>query len=72
MGRCRETLGGKVGLAHIPEKWIPVFRKGYAPAYKSGAHFDSVESECALVWRFRSPHHPCRAFVMRTSEPKPH
>src|SRR5438067_2058252 len=24
------------------------------------------------VWRFRSPHHLCRAFVMRTSEPKPH
>src|SRR5215831_14384453 len=24
------------------------------------------------VWRFRSPHHSCRAFVMRTSEPKPH
>jgi len=22
------------------------------------------------VWRFRSPHHYCRAFVMRTSEPK--
>jgi hypothetical protein len=26
----------------------------------------------ALVWRFRSPHHQCREFVMRTSEPKPH
>ncbi len=25
-----------------------------------------------LVWRFRSPHHSCREFVMRTSEPKPH
>jgi hypothetical protein len=24
------------------------------------------------VWRFRSPHHFCRGFVMRTSEPKPH
>src|SRR6186997_2434222 len=21
----------KSGLAHIPEKWVPVFRKGYAP-----------------------------------------
>jgi len=27
---------------------------------------------CGLVWRFRSPHHCCREFVMRTSEPKPH
>src|SRR5579864_177896 len=25
-----------------------------------------------LVWWFRSPHHLCRGFVMRTSEPKPH
>jgi len=25
-----------------------------------------------LVWPFRSPHHLCRGFVMRTSEPKPH
>jgi hypothetical protein len=24
------------------------------------------------VWRFRSPHHWCRGFVLRTSEPKPH
>src|SRR5262249_28397640 len=26
----------------------------------------------ALVWRFRSPHHPCSESEMRTSEPKPH
>lgn len=25
-----------------------------------------------LVRRFRSPHHSCRDFVMRSSEPKPH
>jgi len=25
-----------------------------------------------LVRRFRSPHHYCRKFVMRASEPKPH
>ena len=24
------------------------------------------------AWRFRSPHHSCREFDMRTSEPKPH
>ena len=28
--------------------------------------------EFALVWRFRSPHHSCGEFEMRTSEPKPH
>ena len=24
------------------------------------------------MWRLRSPHHCCRGFFMRTSEPKPH
>jgi 23S rRNA (adenine2030-N6)-methyltransferase len=33
--------------ARVPEKRIPVFRKGHAPAQESGAHPDSAQSGCA-------------------------
>jgi hypothetical protein len=29
-----------------------------------------VNGDEALVWRLRGPHHSCRGFVMRTSEPE--
>src|SRR5262249_26849601 len=35
--------------AHIPEKWVPVFRKGYALMRESRAQPDSFQSGCALV-----------------------
>ncbi len=35
--------------AHVPEKWIPVFRKGHAPVGKPGARSDAFRSECALA-----------------------
>ena len=35
-------------LAHVPEKWEPVFRKGHAPINESRAHPDSSQSGCAL------------------------
>src|SRR6266540_6956901 len=35
-------------LAHVPEKWEPVFRKGHAPINESRAHPDSTQSGCAL------------------------
>jgi N-methylhydantoinase B len=31
-------------LAHVPEKWSPVFRTGYAPRQESGARSDSIQS----------------------------
>jgi len=36
-------------LAHIPEKWIPVFRRGYAPTQESRAHLKCIPMGCALV-----------------------
>jgi arginase len=36
-------------LAHVPEKWDPVFRKGHAPLNESRAHPDSIQSGCALA-----------------------
>jgi hypothetical protein len=30
---CRGQI--PIRVAHIPEKWKPVFRKGYAPAHES-------------------------------------
>jgi len=40
-GDDRYGAKDSIRLAHIPEKWIPVFRKGYAPKKESGAHPDS-------------------------------
>jgi N-methylhydantoinase B len=31
-------------LAHVPEKWTPVFRTGHAPRQESGARSDSIQS----------------------------
>ena len=36
-------------LAHIPEKWIPVFRRGYATTQESRAHLKCIPMGCALV-----------------------
>src|SRR6476620_12231348 len=36
-------------LAHVPEKWIPVFRKGHAQTQESRAHPDSTRTGCALL-----------------------
>ena len=33
--RAEEAREGAATLAHIPEKWIPVFRKGYGPTQES-------------------------------------
>jgi hypothetical protein len=33
---CR--LNNEMNLAHVPEKWIPVFREGHAPTQESRAH----------------------------------
>src|SRR5216684_6928836 len=35
-------------LAHVPEKWEPVFRRGHAPINESRTHPDSTQSGCAL------------------------
>jgi uncharacterized protein len=43
------ALRSQPGLAHVPEKWEPVFRKGHAPLNESRAHPDSTQSGCALV-----------------------
>jgi len=32
-------------LAHIPEKWIPVFRKGYAPMHEISSASDSIGTD---------------------------
>src|SRR5262249_48867658 len=45
-------------LAHVPEKWVPVFRKGHAPINESGAHPDSTRSGCApehVLRRWKRP-----------------
>src|SRR6476661_1487255 len=39
----------KATLAHVPEKWIPVFRKGHAQTQESRGHPDSIETGCALA-----------------------
>ena len=36
-------------LAHVPEKWEPVFRTEHAQNRKSRAHHDSTQSGCALA-----------------------
>src|SRR5437016_1329154 len=36
-------------LAHVPEKWEPVFRKGHAQTQQSRAHRDSIQSGRALA-----------------------
>ena len=36
-------------LAHVQEKWDPVFRKGHAPLNEARAHPDSIQSGCALA-----------------------
>ena len=36
-------------LAHVPEKWAPVFRKGHAPMQEARAHAGSTWPGCALV-----------------------
>jgi branched-chain amino acid transport system substrate-binding protein len=36
-------------LAHVPEKWAPVFRKGHAPTQETRAHPDSTEPGCVLA-----------------------
>ncbi len=41
------SLATRATLAHVPEKWEPVFRKGHAPTNESGAHPDSTQSGCA-------------------------
>src|SRR6185295_6123849 len=50
--RCvvsQPTLSNAIqSLAHVPEKWEPVFRKGHAPINESRAHPDSTQSGCAL------------------------
>ena len=50
-------------LAHVPEKWVPVFRKGHAQTQKSRAHPGSSEPGWALaigrmlrfIWPFNAP-----------------
>ena len=37
-----------ISLAHVPEKWRPVFRKGHAPVNESRAHPDPTQPGCAL------------------------
>ena len=49
------------------EEWKAKHQKEASPAQQA-----AFGKSHALVWRFRSPHHSCREFVMRTSEPKPH
>src|SRR5262249_8698343 len=46
---------------------------GRAQRPEEAVHYPArqAEEELELVWRFRSPHHLCCDFVMRTSEPKP-
>jgi glutamyl-Q tRNA(Asp) synthetase len=40
-------------LAHIPAKWPPVRRQGYAPKNDVSAYSDSAGTEYALTWRER-------------------
>jgi tetratricopeptide (TPR) repeat protein len=56
--------------------WYPtarLFRQSQAGDWDDViARLAQTLAEFALVWRFRSPHHSCGEFIMRTSEPKPH
>ena len=36
------TVHEPIRLAHVPEKWKPVFRKGHAPLNESRAHPDPI------------------------------
>ncbi len=36
-------------LAHVPEKWMPVFRKGHAQKQESRPHLDPFRSGCVLA-----------------------
>jgi phosphopantetheine--protein transferase-like protein len=53
----RLTVGrnGKPQLAHIPAKWTPVRRQGYAPTNESRAYSDSLGAEYALEHRAGHP-----------------
>ena len=42
------SLERAVALAHIPAKWIPVRRQGYAPTCESRARSGSIGTERAL------------------------
>ncbi len=55
-------------LAHVPEKWEPVFRKGHAPINESRAHPDSTQSGCALV-ELDTPRAAVVARVLALREP---
>jgi hypothetical protein len=44
---------GFVALAHVPEKWTPVFRQEHAQLKEARAHPDSTQSGCALGWNRR-------------------
>ena len=39
-------------LAHVPEKWEPVFRIEHAQNRESRAHHNSIQSGCALRQSF--------------------
>ena len=55
-------------LAHVPEKWEPVFRKGHAPINESRAHPDLTQSGCALV-ELDTPRAAVVARVLALREP---
>ena len=48
---CRRRLYG--GLAHVPEKWTPVFREGHAPTQDKRGVSRSIRSGYGLAWRPR-------------------
>src|SRR5262245_37687108 len=51
MGADHQDRRRDRGLAHVPEKWEPVFRKGHAPIKEAGAHPDGSNRDA--LWRAR-------------------
>jgi hypothetical protein len=59
------SLERAVALAHIPAKWIPVRRQGYAPTCESRARSDSIGTERALGggWPYAAPLLSCAGTI---------
>jgi hypothetical protein len=60
-----------VRLAHVAEKWMPVFRQGYAPGREKRSVFRPARSECALVasqQKARSHRVPQRRYIGVSAE----